>query len=71
MSVDDMTVGKRLTEARENLGASVEALAAKTRLLPDVIRRLEANDFSGLDSDVFVRAHLRSLASIFKGVFLA
>jgi cytoskeleton protein RodZ len=57
-------VGKRLTEARENLGASIEALAAKTRLLPDVIRRLEADDFSGLDSDVFVRAYLRSLASI-------
>jgi cytoskeleton protein RodZ len=59
-----MSVGTRLAAARQNLNLTVEDVAARTRLRAQVIRQIEADNFENLDSDVYIRAHLRTIAGV-------
>jgi cytoskeletal protein RodZ len=59
-----MSVGSRITQARSHAGLSVEHLADKTRLRTAVITQFESDDFLNSESDVYLRAHLRSIAKV-------
>ena len=59
-----MSVGTRLTAARQNLNLTIEDVAARTRLRASVIRQIEADNFDNLDADVYIRAHLRTIAGV-------
>ena len=56
-------VGSALRRARHERGATIDEASRDTRIRPDLIRALEAEDFGRLLGDVYVRGALRSYAS--------
>ena len=58
-----MSIGETLVAAREHKGLSVEDVSASTRIRSTLIRKIEAEDFTGLGGDVYARGHLRSIAT--------
>ncbi len=59
-----LRIGGQLSEARENLGLTVDDLADRTRIRPFVIECMEADDFSPCGGDFYARGHLRMLARV-------
>lgn len=57
-----MSVGARLAHARAQRGLTIEQVASMTKLRVSHIQRIEADDFEGVDAEVFIRAHLRVIA---------
>lgn len=57
-----MSVGARLAHARVQRGLSIDQVAAITKLRASHIEKIEADDFEGVDAEVFIRAHLRVIA---------
>lgn len=58
-----MSVGARLTEARELAGLTVEDVSRTTRIRGTLIRAIEADDFGPCGGAVYARGHIRSIAS--------
>ncbi|MDT7538659.1 MAG: hypothetical protein QOI82_2244 [Actinomycetota bacterium] len=56
-----MTVGPRLTEAREQAGLTVEDVSRATRIRGTLIRAIEADDFGPCGGAVYARGHIRSI----------
>jgi len=56
-------MGQHLRQIRENAGLSVDAVAMKLRMPKHLIHSLEAGNWQ-LDAPIFVRAHVRSYASL-------
>src|SRR6266566_2801022 len=54
--------GRMLREARERRGASLQQIAATTKISVAVLDALERNDISRLPSGIFGRAFVRSYA---------
>ena len=61
-----ITVGRRLSAARESAGLSLSDVAAKLNLGGAVISALESGDFDAVGAPVFVRGHLKSYARLLK-----
>jgi cytoskeleton protein RodZ len=57
-------IGARLRAARERKGLTVLQAAEKLHVDPRVLDALEAEDFSALGADVYVRGHLRRYAEL-------
>lgn len=57
-----MSIGARLSSARVGLGLSVQDVSARTRLRAGIIENLES-DYLTYDAEVFVRAHIKSVAA--------
>lgn len=55
-------IGKRLAAARARQGLSIEEIAWRLRIRPELLRALEDEQFSELGHHGFVRTHLRSYA---------
>lgn len=58
-----MSVGARLTEARELAGLTVEDVSRTTRIRATLIRAIEADDFGPCGGAVYARGHIRSIAA--------
>jgi transcriptional regulator with XRE-family HTH domain len=58
------TVGEYLRSAREQQGLSIEDVARELRMPLQRLKLLEADDFSYLNSDTFVRGYLRAYAKL-------
>lgn len=58
------SIGQTLREARETEGMSVEAVAARLRLMQRQIEAIEADDFEGLGRPVFARGFVRNYAKL-------
>lgn len=58
-----MGVGEALAAAREAAGQSVEDVSRATRIRGELLRRIEADDFSGCGGQVYARGHVRSIAT--------
>jgi len=58
-----MSVGARLTEARELAGLTVEDVSRTTRIRGTLIRAIEADDFGPCGGSVYARGHIRSIAA--------
>ncbi len=56
--------GKRLRQARESLGITVEDVATQMRLTTTLIEKLEADDYDAMPKQVFLRGYLRAYAKI-------
>jgi cytoskeleton protein RodZ len=56
-----MSVGTYLREAREAAGYSVEQIATKTRIRPQVIRDLECEEFQSCGGNAYARGHIRTI----------
>lgn len=57
-----MSIGADLTAAREAAGQSIEDVSRGTRIRGELLRRMEADDFSGCGGAVYARGHIRSIA---------
>ena len=53
------TIGQQLLAAREQRGLTVEDVAHQTRIHRDVVKRLEADEFSEFPNLMFVKSFLR------------
>jgi cytoskeletal protein RodZ len=53
-------VGAALTAARDRRGLTIDEAARDTRVRPELLRALEAEDFDELPGDVYVRGTLRT-----------
>lgn len=61
---DAQGVGQALREAREAQGLSVEEVAKAMKLSNSTIRRLESEDWEGMQAPVYVRGYIRSYAHL-------
>jgi cytoskeletal protein RodZ len=58
-----MTAGQALAAKRAERGLSIEQVAASTRIRPDYLRAIEAEDFKAFAAAVYVRGYVRAYAS--------
>jgi cytoskeleton protein RodZ len=56
-------LGSALRKAREHRGVTLDAASRDTKLSPEHLRALEAEDFDALLGDVYVRGSLRTYAA--------
>lgn len=63
-STPEVSLGRRLREARERLGLSVADVTGQIKFAPRQIDALEADDFQHLPEMTFVRGFVRSYAKI-------
>jgi cytoskeletal protein RodZ len=58
-----MGVGEALAAAREAAGLSIEDVVRATRIRGELLRRIEADDFSGCGGNIYARGHVRAIAT--------
>ena len=58
-----MSIGSTLTQARSDLGLTLEDIAARTRIRRTLILGMENDDFSACGGDFYARGHLRNVAT--------
>ena len=58
-----MGVGEALAAAREASGQTVEDVSRATRIRGELLRKIEADDFSGCGGNVYARGHVRAIAT--------
>jgi len=63
-SVDDISLGRTLREAREQQELSIEDVVNQIKLAPSQIEALEAEDYASLPETTFVRGFVRSYAKL-------
>lgn len=59
------TIGELLKEARQGQRLSILELAKRTRIRPEYLEALEANQFAELPSAAFVKGYIKSYARLF------
>lgn len=59
-----MGVGRRLRQAREARGLPVAEVAARTKIPPRQVAALEAEEYDKLPGGIFVRGHIRAMATL-------
>lgn len=62
-----MTIGAELAAKRGERGLSIDQVAGATRIRPEHLRRLEADDYSAFPAPVYAKGHLRAYA-VFLGL---
>lgn len=62
-----MTIGAELAAKRGERGLSIDQVAASTRIRPEHLRALEADDYSQFAAPVYAKGHLRAYA-VFLGL---
>ena len=58
-----MTPGQALAAKRGERGLSIDQVSASTRIRPDYLRALEADDYESLAAPVYTRGYLRTYAA--------
>ena len=58
-----MSIGKKLTEAREKKKITLEQAYGHTRIHPDVLKALEADEYENILSPTYIRSFLKEYAS--------
>lgn len=58
-----MSIGKKLTEAREKKKITLEQAYGHTRIHPDVLKALEADEYEKILSPTYIRSFLKEYAS--------
>ena len=66
MSLENLTLGTLIRDARESAGYSVTKIAEITRIRESVIKDIEANDFTSCGGNAYARGHIRTIAKIIK-----
>lgn len=62
MNTENSSLGSVIRTAREKRGYSIEEVAEKTRIKPDIIEHLEQDNYAELPSPVYVKGFLKMLA---------
>jgi hypothetical protein len=56
----DLTLGSKLRAAREIKGVEISVAAEKTKILPQILRELEIDDFHRIAAPIYAKGFLRS-----------
>lgn len=57
-----MSLGSMISKARIDARLSIEDLSASTNIRPQLLRDIEANNFSSCGGDTYARGHIRNIA---------
>ncbi|MDP9239483.1 MAG: helix-turn-helix domain-containing protein [Actinomycetota bacterium] len=60
------SLGAMLRDARERAALSIDDVSERTRIRAQLIREIEADDFSGCGGNFYARGHVRSIATTLK-----
>jgi len=66
MSLDNLTLGTEIRDARERAGYTIAKIAEITRIRESVIANIEADDFSSCGGNAYARGHIRTIAKVLK-----
>lgn len=66
MSLENLTLGTEIRDARERAGYTVSKIAELTRIRETLIKDIEADDFSSCGGNAYARGHIRTIAKIVK-----
>jgi len=66
MSLENLTLGTEIRDARERAGYTIAKIAEITRIRETVISNIEADDFSSCGGNAYARGHIRTISKVLK-----
>lgn len=66
MSLENLTLGTEIRDARERAGYTIAKVAEITRIREGVINDIESDSFSSCGGNAYARGHIRSIAKVIK-----
>ena len=66
MSLENLTLGTEIRDARERAGYTIKKVAEITRIRETVIENIEADDFASCGGNAYARGHIRTIAKVVK-----
>jgi cytoskeletal protein RodZ len=66
MSLENLTLGTEIRDARERAGYTIAKIAEITRIRETLIKDIEADDFSSCGGNAYARGHIRTIAKVVK-----
>ena len=66
MSLENLTLGTEIRDAREGAGFTVAKIAEITRIRESVIKDIESDNFLSCGGNAYARGHIRTIAKIVK-----
>jgi len=65
MSLDNLTLGSKLRDARKNAGYTIAQVSEVTRIRETLISDLESDNFETCGGYAYARGHIRTIAKLF------
>ena len=65
MSLDNLTLGSKLRDARKNAGYTIAQVSEVTRIRETLISNLESDNFETCGGYAYARGHIRTIAKLF------
>jgi len=66
MSLENLTLGTEIRDARERAGYTVSKISELTRIRETLIKDIEADNFSSCGGNAYARGHIRTIAKVVK-----
>ena len=66
MSLENLTLGTQIRDARTSAGISIEKISATTRIRSAVITDIENDNFESCGGNAYARGHIRTIAKLIK-----
>jgi cytoskeletal protein RodZ len=66
MSLENLTLGTEIRDARERAGYTIAKVAEITRIRETLIKDIEADEFSSCGGNAYARGHIRTIAKVLK-----
>ena len=66
MSLENLTLGTEIRDARERAGYTVAKIAQITRIRETLIKDIESDDFTSCGGNAYARGHIRTIAKVLK-----
>jgi cytoskeleton protein RodZ len=64
MSLENLTLGTEIRDARERAGYTVEKIAEITRIRETLIKDIESDQFDSCGGNAYARGHIRTIAKV-------
>lgn len=64
MSLENLTLGTEIRDARERAGYSIAKIVEITRIRETLIRDIEADSFTSCGGNAYARGHIRTIAKV-------
>jgi cytoskeletal protein RodZ len=64
MSLENLTLGTEIRDARERAGYTVEKIAEITRIRETLIKDIESDQFNSCGGNAYARGHIRTIAKV-------
>ena len=64
MSLENLTLGTEIRDARERAGYTIAKVAEITRIRETLIKDIESDEFSSCGGNAYARGHIRTIAKV-------